>query len=182
MINFVTHNMNKFNEVSKIMEDNNININLIKLEYEEIQADTTEKISYDSCKKLINKVNSPYFIDDTGLYIDELKGFPGPYASYVQSTIGNKNIIKLAANSKAYFKTVISFYYKNEIYQFTGILNGKISNEEKGDNKFGYDPVFMPENYNKTLAELSIDEKNKISHRSIAMNNFISFLIENNIK
>ncbi len=181
MINFITHNPNKFNEVNAIMENNKIKINWIKMEYEEIQADNTDYISEDSCKKLENIVDPPYFIDDTGLYIDELNGFPGPYASYVQETLGNKNIIKLASGSRAYFKTVISFYYE-KVYQFTGILNGKISGEEKGENKFGYDPIFIPENYNKTLAEVTLEEKNRISHRSRAINNFISFLIENNIK
>ena len=181
MINFVTHNLNKFNEINAIMENNKIGISMVKLEYEEIQADSTEYISNDSCKKLVNVVDSPYFIDDTGLYIEDLNGFPGPYASYVQETLGNKNIIKLASGSRAYFKTVISFYYE-KVYQFTGILNGKISGEEKGENKFGYDPIFIPENYNKTLAEVTLEEKNRISHRSRAINNFISFLIENNIK
>ncbi len=181
MINFITHNPNKFNEVNAIMETNKIKINWIKMEYEEIQADNTDYISEDSCKKLENIVDPPYFIDDTGLYIDELNGFPGPYASYVQETLGNKNIIKLASGSRAYFKTVISFYYE-KVYQFTGILNGKISSEEKGENKFGYDPIFIPENYNKTLAEVPLEEKNRISHRSRAINNFILFLIENNIK
>ena len=181
MINFVTHNINKFNEINAIMENNNIKINLVKLEYEEIQADSTEYISSDSCKKLVNRVDPPYFIDDTGLYIDDLNGFPGPYASYVQETLGNKNIIKLASGSKAYFKTVISFYY-NRVYQFTGILHGKISDREKGENKFGYDPIFIPENSDQTLAELPPGEKNRISHRSKAINNLISFLIENNMK
>ncbi len=181
MIKFVTSNGHKFEEVQIIMEKYNIKISWEKMKYQEIQADTTSIISRDSCEKLSNIIKPPYFIDDTGLYIDNLNGFPGPYASYVQETIGNGGIIKLAANSKARFETVISLYNNDDIIQFNGILNGTISSGISNGRLFGYDPIFIPEGYDNSLAEISLEEKNKISHRGIAMEKLVNYIISNNL-
>ncbi len=182
MIKFITSNENKYREVAKAFEKNDLLILWQRKKYEEIQAEDNEIICRDSCMKLAGSIEQPFFIDDTGLYITELHGFPGPYASYVQDTLGNSGIIKLSSGSAAYFKTVISFMKDNKVYQFTGILNGKISDKEKGVNKFGYDPIFIPDGYKNTLAELSIEEKNTISHRGKALKNLIDFLILNSIR
>jgi len=182
MIKFVTSNSHKYEEVEALFRSKNIELSWIKMKYEEIQADDNEIICRDSCMKLEKQLESPFFIDDTGLYIKSLNGFPGPFASYVQDTIGNSRIIEMAADSDAYFKTVIGFSIKNKIYTFAGILNGHISNKAAGENKFGYDPIFIPEGYDRTLAELSTEEKNLISHRGKALNKFLDFLLLNRIK
>ena len=182
MIKFVTSNEHKYIEVERAFEKNSLTISWKKQKYEEIQAEDNEIICRDSCIKLSAIIEQPYFIDDTGFYIQELNGFPGPYASYVQDTLGNSRIIALSAGSKAYFKTVISLMHNNKVYQFIGILSGKIANKENGENKFGYDPLFIPDGYKKTFAELSIEEKNTISHRGKALENLINFLVSNNIK
>jgi XTP/dITP diphosphohydrolase len=182
MISFVTSNPHKYSEVESLFKKNNISVTWQRMKYEEIQGDDNETICRDSCMKLIKKIASPFFIDDTGFYIKSLKGFPGPFASYVQETLGNSIVLKIAAGSEAYFKTVIGFSNGKDIYTFSGTLNGRISNGESGSNKFGYDPIFIPEGYDRTLAELSIDEKNIISHRGKALNKFIDFLISNGIK
>ncbi|WP_337860296.1 RdgB/HAM1 family non-canonical purine NTP pyrophosphatase [Ferroplasma sp.] len=182
MITFITSNSHKYNEVEDLFRKNGLELKWLKMKYEEIQADDNETICRDSCIKLNQEIKSPFFIDDTGLYIDSLKGFPGPFASYVQDTLGNSIILKIASGSDAFFKTVIGFSNGNEIYTFSGILNGKISGREAGSNKFGYDPIFIPEGYDKTLAELSVDEKNIISHRGRALDKFIDFLISKGIK
>jgi XTP/dITP diphosphohydrolase len=181
VIKFITSNEHKYMEVSAAFQKKGLSLSWQKKKYEEIQASDNETICMDSCIKLAEDIEQPFFIDDTGLYIEKLNGFPGPYASYVQDTIGNSGIIKLASGSDAYFKTVISLMMQNKVYQFTGILIGKISDKESDGNKFGYDPIFIPAGYSKTLAELSPGDKNAMSHRGKALNNLIDFLILNNI-
>lgn len=148
------------------------------MKYEEIQADTTEEISQDSARKLISKIGAPFFIEDTGLYIISLRGFPGPYSSYVQSTLGNQGILLLMGGKDptAFFLTVITYFDGKRLHQFPGKLQGKISSDARGEKGFGYDPIFIPAGHKMTLAEMSIEEKNKISHRSIAVREFLRFL------
>ncbi|AAT43173.1 RdgB/HAM1 family non-canonical purine NTP pyrophosphatase [Picrophilus oshimae] len=173
---FITSNRHKYEEAAEFLGNYNIDIKWKNMKYEEIQGDTNKEISMDSCRKLMYKIKDDFFIDDTGLYIDDLNGFPGPYASYVNKTLGNKNIIRLASGSRAHFETVISLFYSGKIYQFSGILNGTISDHESGSMNFGYDPIFIPDGYDKSLAELSISEKNRISHRSKALEIMVEFL------
>jgi len=87
MIKFVTSNSHKYEEAKALFKSKNIELSWVKMEYEEIQAEDNELICRDSCMKLTEKIDSPFFIDDTGLYIKSLNGFPGPYASYVQSSV-----------------------------------------------------------------------------------------------
>lgn len=182
MIRFVTSNGNKFQEVKELMEAQKIDIQWHQLRYEEIQADTTGEISRDSCAKLSLKLEGKFFLEDTGLYIDPLNGFPGPYSSYVQKTIGNKGILRLLHNNgrDAAFLTVVSYWNGKEVIQFSGELKGKISYTERGQSGFGYDPIFIPAGYEKSLAEMTITEKNILSHRSIAVSKFIDYLRKEN--
>lgn len=175
---FITSNKHKFEEISKVMEQNSIDISWEKRVYEEIQADSTEEISLDSCKKLQNSMKEDFFIEDTGLYIDSLNGFPGPYSSYVQKTLGNDGVLKLLKNKKrgAFFITVITMSYAGKITQFRGILKGHISESIIGDKGFGYDPIFIPENDTRTLAQMETSKKNEISHRGKAISLMIDFL------
>ncbi len=182
MLSLVTSNEHKYKEISTYLNSKNLEINWLQRKYEEIQADDNDTISLDSSKKLANKINAPFFLEDTGLYITNLAGFPGPYSSYVQSTIGNENILKMASGSKAYFKTVITLCWKKNFYQFSGTLNGKISSAISGNLGFGYDPIFIPDNSNKTMGEMTTVEKNKISHRFIALEKLYLFIVENRIK
>ncbi len=182
MLKFITSNEHKYLEVSVAFEKVGLPLSWYRKKYEEIQADDNAVICRDSCIKLGKDIEQPFFIDDTGLYIEQLNGFPGPYASYVQDTIGNTGIIKLASGSNAYFKTVISLMQDNKVQQFTGILKGTIADKENNGNKFGYDPIFIPDGYDLALSQLSPAEKNLISHRGKAINNLINFLILNNIR
>lgn len=178
MITFVTSNVHKFNEVSALFLKAGIEVQWKKVEYEEIQADTTEEVSLDSCRKIEGMLKGDFFIEDTGLFIDALNGFPGVYSSYVQKTIGNEGIIRLMAGKspEAFFKTVITARLGSETRQYTGVVRGSISAEEKGRDGFGYDPIFIPEGSGKTLSEMGMEEKNRISHRSMAVGKFISDL------
>ncbi len=180
MIKFITSNEHKFQEISRKLENSGFSIEWIKLTYEEIQADDTSEISADSAKKLSTRINDPFFLEDTGLYIDSLNGFPGPYSSFVSKKIGNPGILKLldGKDRTARFITVITYCEDKKFYQFTGILEGNISKETMGSGGFGFDPIFIPKGFDRTLSEISIDEKNSISHRTQALNQLILFLSE----
>ncbi len=177
MFKFVTSNRHKFEEVSEIAKKFSVTVKWVELKYEEIQEDTTDKISYDSCRKLVGKVDPPFFIDDSGLYIESLGGFPGPYSSYVSKTIGNQGILKLVPeNRKAFFETVVSFFDGFRIIQFRGTVNGSISKMPGGSGGFGFDPIFIPENSERTFAEMSTEEKNMISHRNLAFSALFKYI------
>lgn len=127
----------------------------------------------------------PCFADDTGLEVEALNGAPGVYSARYAGPEGDaqRNMEKLLgalsgeSNRKAAFRTVIAWYDGSEIQYFEGKLAGEIIDTPRGTNGFGYDPIFVPEGYTQTLAELSADEKNKISHRGIAVRKFAAYLI-----
>ena len=131
-----------------------------------------------------NKTGLPSISDDTGLEVDALNGAPGVYsARYAgENPTYDDNVNKLLAelkgekNRSAQFRTVIAFVDSSDNYFFEGICRGKIIDEKRGDKGFGYDPIFVPEGFEKTFAELRAEEKNKISHRGRAVQKFIDFL------
>ena len=169
---FVTHNESKYKEAKQIGLEYNLEINWINLEYEENQEDDIEKIALFSCNNLITKnpeiKAKSFFLEDAGLFIDALKGFPGPYSSYVFQKIGNKGILTLMKNRenrKARFKSVAALHYKGEITLHHGVIEGEIVYEEKGGEGFGFDPIFQPISSHQTFAEMSLKTKNLYSHR-----------------
>lgn len=130
------------------------------------------------------KTGLPSLADDTGLEVDALGGAPGVYsARYAgEKATYDDNVNKLLSelegkkDRSAQFRTVVAYVTEDEEQIFEGICRGEIIQEKKGDKGFGYDPVFMPDGYEETFAELSSTEKNKISHRGIAVRKFIDFL------
>jgi len=175
MIYFVTGNRNKYEEAKKMIDE----IEMLHIPYPEIQADRLEEVAEYGIEYLKERIKERFFLEDSGLFIEALNGFPGVYSSYVFKTIGNDGILKLMEgieNRNAYFKAVIA-YYDGSIHLFEGICNGKISYEKRGGG-FGYDPIFIPERSNKTFGEMSKEEKNVFSHRGKAMRKFIKFLEE----
>lgn len=179
---FLTTNFHKFEEAKKIFSNYNISLRQIDYPKIEIQSDYLEDIVSYALKN-IKVINEPILVEDAGLFINYLNGFPGPYSSYVFKKIGNKGILKLLENvheRNAYFMSVVGLKTrKNVIKIFKGITYGRISRSEKGSRKFGYDPIFIPEGCSKTYAEMSINEKNKTSHRSKAFKKAIDWLINN---
>lgn len=162
------------------MQNGGFRVQWRRMKYQEIQADTTEEVSLDSAKKLVPLLGRKFFLEDTGLYIAALNGFPGPYSSYVQDTIGNPGILRLidSLERSAYFMTVITFYDGTDFHQFSGRLNGSIATEIAGNGGFGYDPIFIPEGESQTLGQLPASTKNSISHRHKAVTDFMKFLTE----
>ena len=186
---FATNNKNKIKEVQKLLPTNIELIGLKDIGCEDDIPETQHTIKGNSIQK-VNYINSKYnldcFADDTGLEISALNGDPGVLSARYAGSERNskKNIEKVLKNlnniknRNARFKTVIALSYKGEILTFEGVCEGVISNEIQGDGGFGYDPIFKPKGINKTFAELSFDEKNKISHRAIAIKKLIDYFIK----
>ncbi|MHA1268849.1 MAG: XTP/dITP diphosphatase [Candidatus Helarchaeota archaeon] len=187
MIYFATRNKGKFKE-AKLFLKNKYSIDITQLEdidIPEIQHDEIEKIAEFSLSYLIEKSKKYQFVEDSGLFIEVLKGFPGPYSSYVYRTIGNEGILNLLKPLngekpyKAYFKAIIAFYdpKKDLKILFKGISEGYISNKIKGNKGWGFDPIFIPFNGDgRTFGEMSIELKNKLSHRMDALDKFGSYI------
>ncbi len=125
------------------------------------------------------------FADDTGLEVEALDGAPGVYSARYAGGEGHDsqaNMLKLLhdlegkKNRKAQFRTAISLILDGKEYLFEGVIKGEIIKEKRGDSGFGYDPIFKPEGYDKTFAELGNDIKNKISHRALAVQKLCEFL------
>ncbi|MEF9985615.1 MAG: RdgB/HAM1 family non-canonical purine NTP pyrophosphatase [Bacteroidales bacterium] len=152
-------------------------------------GDTLEANAIQKCMYLWDKFGKTCFADDTGLEVDALGGAPGVYtARYAGPNKGNDaNMNKLLAELKkgenekpisrsARFRTVVALMLDGKLHLFEGILTGTIACDKSGEEGFGYDPVFIPTNYTKTLAQISLDEKNAISHRGNAMRKLSEFL------
>ena len=178
---FVTSNPGKVEEARKYLEPLGIEVYQLRFEYPEIQADTLEEVAEYGVMWLAERIKEPFFLDDSGLFIEALRGFPGVYSAYVYKTLGIGGILKLLAgesNRRAYFKSVIA-YWNGELHVFTGRVDGEITTEPKGSGGFGFDPIFKPRGFDKTFAEMTTNEKNRISHRGRALKAFASWLKEN---
>ncbi|MFX0002576.1 MAG: RdgB/HAM1 family non-canonical purine NTP pyrophosphatase [Promethearchaeota archaeon] len=185
---FITGNIHKYNEISTLFKKEKLNYILKQKDIKtiEIQAESVEEVALFKLESIKGQVNGSYFIEDAGFFVDKpLNGFPGVYSSYVMKSLGNRGIIRLIDDfeeTQAHFTTVIALYFeplsKNIIFE--GSVYGKVSSTIRGSGGFGFDPIFLPNAIsNKTFAELTIEEKNKISHRGQAWNKFIEFLKEN---
>lgn len=180
---FITSNRGKFNEVKEKMQNLNISLKQENIGYPEIQANSLEEVADFGENYIREKFHDRFIIEDAGLFIDALEGFPGVYSKYIYLTIGCKGILRLMEgknNRKAIFKSVYVFSEpsKNPIF-FKGECPGTIASIEKGEGGFGYDPIFIPNGRSETFAEMTTKNKNKYSHRGKALDNLINFLIDN---
>ncbi len=164
MMYFITGNRHKYEEVKKIIGPG---ITMRTVPYPEIQAETLEEVATYGINYLKDRVDGAFFIEDSGLFIEVLNGFPGVFSAYVFRAIGNEGILKILQgeeNRKARFMSVMG-YYDGEIHLFTGVCEGIIAHEIRGKRGFGYDPIFIPKGDNRTFAEMVTEEKNRYSHR-----------------
>lgn len=179
MIRFVTTNEGKFKEVFDKFLEHGIRIERLDRGYPEIQADSLEKIVRFGATVLDDQVQGDYLVDDSGLSVDALSGFPGPYSSYVYKRIGTAGILKLLAGGKnrgASFETALLVRRKGEHVTFRGEVRGTIAEGERGKGGFGFDSIFVPEGEARTFAEMTLNEKNLHSHRARAVDALIAFL------
>jgi len=184
---FATNNRHKLQEVAGKVEGKIQLLTLDDIGCHYDIAETGATFSENAAIKsyyIYNKYNLNCFGDDSGLVIDALLGEPGVFSARYAGEHGNHdaNIAKVLQNlgdnadRAARFITVISLIWEGTEYFFEGVIEGTIRHERSGAEGFGYDPIFQPDGYNITFAEMGMDEKNKISHRAIAMNQLIAFL------
>jgi len=177
LIFLATRNIHKFNEARRVLAEYGIATAMLRMETLEVQSDDLEEVARFRALNALEKTGLPIIVEDAGLFVKALKGFPGPYSSYTYRTIGKNGILKLledVENREAYFKSVIAYSSPEEpVRLFKGIVEGMISLKVRGSSGFGFDPIFIPlEGDGRTFGEMSVDEKNRLSHRSKALRRF----------
>ena len=184
---FATHNPNKLIEIQQLVPSyiELVSLNTIGCNTDIPETATTlEGNARIKADFITNTYQLPSFADDTGLIVDSLNGEPGVYSARYAGTENdsNANMDKLLANlsdkqnRNAYFNTVIALNLNGKTHIFDGSIHGKIIETKKGDNGFGYDPIFQPNGYEETFAQLPLSIKNKISHRALAFKKLITYL------
>ena len=186
-LDFATNNSNKIAEVSILISNQ---IEIISLKDIGCNEDIIESKNtiIDNAILKANYIKNNYgydcFADDTGLEVDFLNGRPGVYSKRFagENSTDELNMEKLlecmkeSNNRNARFRTVIALNINNQVITFTGLCEGKILKQKRGNNGFGYDPIFLPKGYNNSFGEMSVIEKNKIAHRSKAVKKLINYL------
>ncbi len=179
---FATSNTHKYQEISSILLEYGITVEREDVKGFEIQSDSLEEIATVSVKEVVDLRGGMAIVEDSGLFIDSLKGFPGPYSSYVFGTLGNSGILRLMKDSDprtAYFQSVLVYLQQNgQPTSFQGTVLGRISERSSGSGGFGFDPIFIPEEGDgKTFGQMSVEEKNRLSHRSRATRRFAEWYL-----
>ena len=178
-IHFVSSNIDKFLEIKSIVKNRlNCDLEFCKVSLVEIQSIKIEEIAIEKSRAAFKKIRKPVIIEDDGLFINSLNGFPGQYSSYILSTIGNRGILNLLKTNNdrtAFFKALIVYNDGKSIKLFSGKINGKISLKiTKGG--WGFDPIFIPKNLQLSLGELALNgRKDDYSHRRAAVEKFIKW-------
>jgi len=186
---FATNNSNKIKEVSNLISNQIAIISLKDIGCNEDIVESKNTIIDNAILKA-NYIKNNYgydcFADDTGLEVDFLNGRPGVHSKRFagENSTDELNMKKLlecmeeSKNRNARFRTVIALNINNQVITFTGVCEGEILKQRRGNNGFGYDPIFLPKGYNNSFGEMSIIEKNKIAHRSKAVKKLINYLNE----
>jgi len=173
----VTTNKAKTEEITDLLSHYQIQVKLAAEEKLEIQSHDLKEIVRYAAADLVGKIAKPYLLEDAGLFVDALNGFPGPYSSYVFKTVGVQGILAILAGSPnrgAEFRSAVAFHSdRTGLKVFEAVARGKIASHALGTGGFGFDPIFVPdEGSGKTFAQMSVQEKNRYSHRAKAVRMF----------
>jgi len=166
---FVTSNVHKAREANLVLERFGLSVEPISVEKLEPQLSSLIEISKYSALHAYDALRKPLLCEDAGLFIRSLKGFPGPYSSFVFKTIGVHGILKLMEGNSdrtAYFESAVAYVDSKGVRVFSARVYGTISHQARGEGGFGFDPIFIPLGRSKTFAEMSMEEKCQISHRA----------------
>ena len=186
-IYFITSNIHKYEEARRVFEEAGIELIHLRYSLPELQApNLKESIIWKAYEGFKILKDFMFIIEDAGLFIRTLNGFPGVYSSYVYKTIGIEGILKLMENKddrEAYFEACGVLSLGNNIFKiFCERTYGVISDIRRGEKGFGFDPIFIPKNSNKTFAEMDIDEKNNLSHRGKLFKKIAEYLLSRQVK
>jgi len=176
----VTQNEHKLKELRPLFKRYNVEFITTPIQKHEIRSESIEEIARVAAKVAHETLQRPVVVDDTGFFVDSLNGFPGSYAAIVLKSIGYEGILKLMTDKMertSRFKTAVGFCDGERLEVFSGDMLGKVAHKPAGEGGFGYDPIFVPEGFDKTYAELSLDEKIRISHRTRAFEEFLKWYI-----
>ena len=187
---FATNNQHKLSEIRQILGSR---VEVLSLKDIGCNADipetgsTLEENALQKAQYVYDNYHIDCFADDTGLEVDALDGAPGVYSARYAGGEGHDseaNMTKLLGelgennNRRARFRTVIALIQQGEVHEFEGIVNGQIIRERRGGEGFGYDPIFQPDGYDQTFAELGLEVKNNISHRARATQKLADYLLK----
>ncbi|MCX8196056.1 MAG: XTP/dITP diphosphatase [Acidilobaceae archaeon] len=175
----VTSNAAKGEEARRILERLGIEAEVVEMEKLEIQSESLEEIALRAARAAYEVLRRPLVVDDSGLFVEALNGFPGPYSSYVYKKIGVRGVLKLMEGVKdrrAYFKTALAYVSQGVERVHVGVVWGRIAEEARGSGGFGFDPIFIPEGHSRTFAEMEPWEKDALSHRARAYEAFAAEL------
>ncbi len=176
---FATSNPHKLKEANDVGSGYGIEFVQAKEPYPEIRDEDVGKVAEAGAKYVFERVRQPVVVDDTGLFIDALNGFPGPYSAYVFRKIDSAGVLKLmdgVENRRALFVSAVGFCNGKTVKVFRGECIGTIAKELRGEQIFGYDPIFVPEGCAKTFAEDAVT-KERISHRKKSFDAFCRWFL-----
>ncbi len=168
---FATGNPHKVEELRAVLAGCGVEVETFSVTKLELQADDIARIAAAAASLAYAVAGRPVAVEDAGLFIRALSWFPGPYSSYVYSTIGVKGVLKLmegVVDRYAEFRSVIAYAGPWGVRLYTGVARGRIAEEPRGSGGFGFDPIFIPMGSDRTFAEMSVEEKNRFSHRAAA--------------
>lgn len=174
---FITGNNKKVEEVRAIT---GLNVSAKKLDILEIQSLDVEEVAKAKALAAFRAVGRPVIVDDTGMSIDALGGLPGALVAWFLDSLQPTGILRLMANEKnrkASVSTCIAYADETGVSTFTGTIQGTIAILPRGENGFGYDPIFIPDGCDKTYSEMTTEEKNEISMRKIALLKLKKFIL-----
>lgn len=178
---FATRNLSKFREAKLLMMEYGVSLEMLDVDKVEIQSERLEEIASYAALDLASRLKKAVIVEDAGLFIPSLNGFPGPYSSYVYKTLGLWGLLKLMdglEDRRAYFLSAVAYSEpRGDVKVFTGRVDGFIASEPRGLKGFGFDPVFIPSGGDgRTFAEMETPEKNRFSHRAKAFRELAMWL------
>jgi len=178
---FVTGNTGKLAEARAKLGPLGFDVTQDKGGYPELQCDSLEEVAKEGVRAVAGRLDCDFILEDAGLFVDALHGFPGVYSAYVNKTLGCEGLLKLMDGTPengraARFEAVIAYYEKGTLKLFKGVCHGRISDSMRGGGGFGFDPVFVPTGDDRSFAEMCKNEKNAASHRGRAFDQFVEYL------
>jgi len=174
----ITQNKHKLKELTPLFRKYNVGFDTTSHEKHEIRSENIEDIARVAAKVAFETLQRPVVVDDTGFFVDSLNGFPGSYAGIVLKFIGYDGILRLMTDKverTSVFKTAVGYFDGKHLVSFLGTMSGSVARESAGVGGFGYDPIFIPDGFTKTYAELTFEEKVSISHRTKAFDEFLKW-------
>ncbi len=179
-LSFATGNAHKVSEANAVGSGYGVEFVRIECPYPEVRDPSVAVVAEEGAKYVYEKMAKPVVVEDAGLYVDALSGFPGSYSKFVIERIGNDGILKLletASDRSAEFRSAIGYADDQCVHVFEGVVRGAIAPDERGSGGFGYDPLFIPEGRDTTFAE-DYAMKNTLSHRRKAVEAFCRWRAE----